>query len=431
MRDTEEAETRLRRWLSRAARVVAWLTVPLYVAGICAYSLLTRGAGLSGGKLVENLQSVVLDVGFGAFAVVGSMLVARRPTNPIGWILASVALMLGLFLAGGAYATYVMVTRGQPDALAVFGAWAFNWFWFLMLALALIYLPLLFPDGRLLSRRWLPVAVLAGIATSGIVILNALVETIPVNEAPGYGIENPIGIEGLGRAADLPIFDMFTGLFLVAGFGAVASVVVRFRRSRGVERQQMKLFAYVTVVLLGGAVLTGAISEATGVRWLEGISFVLSIAGLVSLPIAVGIAILRYRLYDIDVVINRTLVYGALTALLVLAYLGSVISLQYAFRAFTSGNSQLSVVASTLLIAALFNPLRRLVQDFIDRLFYRSKYDAKETLEAFNVRLRDETDLETLSGDLISVVRDTVRPTHAFLWLRSSGATGTREDSRQ
>ncbi|MBA3425645.1 MAG: hypothetical protein H0U04_14130, partial [Rubrobacter sp.] len=224
---------------------------------------------------------------------------------------------------------------------------------------------------------------------------------------------------------------VFTGLFLVAGFGAIASVVARFRRSRGVERQQMKLFAYVTVVLLGGAVLTGAISEATGVRWLEGISFVLSIAGLVSLPIAVGIAILRYRLYDIDVVINRTLVYGALTALLVLAYLGSVISLQYAFRAFTSGNSQLSVVASTLLIAALFNPLRRLVQDFIDRLFYRSKYDAKETLEAFNVRLRDETDLETLSGDLISVVRDTVRPTHAFLWLRSSGATGTREDSRQ
>ena len=418
MRDTEEAETRLRRWPSRAARVVAWLTVPLYVAGICAYSLLTRGAGLSGGNLVENLQSVVLDVGFGAFAVVGSMLVARRPTNPIGWILAAVALMLGLFLAGGAYATYVMVTRGQPDALAVFGAWAFNWFWFLMLALALIYLPLLFPDGRLLSRRWLPVAVLAGIATSGIVILNALVETIPVNEAPGYGIENPIGIEGLGRAADLPIFGVFTGLFLVAGFGAVASVVVRFRRSRGVERQQMKLFAYVTVVLLGGAVLTAAISDATGTRWLGTSSFVLSMVGLVSLPIAVGIAILRYRLYDIDLVINRTLVYGPLTAMLVLVYLGGLVSLQYAFRSLTGQGSQVAIVVSTLVIAALFNPLRKRVQAFVDRRFYRNKYDAARVLAAFSARLRDETDLDGLSGDLASVVRNTVQPEHVSLWLR-------------
>ena len=427
MQDTEEKpETRSRGRLSLVARVVAWLTVPLYVAGTFTNSLLTRGAGLWSENPIENLENVVLSLGFGAFAVVGAMLLAKRPTNPIGWILSAVALMVSIFITGGAYATYVMVTRGQPDALAVVGAWAFNWFWFLMLALALIYLPMLFPDGRLLSRRWLPVAVLAGISTSGIVLLNALVETIPVNEAPGYGIANPIGIEGLGKVEDLPIFGVFTGLFLVAGFGAIASVVARFRRSRGVERQQMKLFAYVTVVLLGGAVLTGAISEATGVRWLEGISFVLSIAGLVSLPIAVGIAILRYRLYDIDVVINRTLVYGALTALLVLAYLGSVISLQYAFRAFTSGNSQLSVVASTLLIAALFNPLRRRVQGLVDRRFYRRKYDAAKTLEGFGLRLRDETDLDTLSSDLVSVVEETIQPAHVSLWRKKTGGAGER-----
>jgi len=416
LRDTEEAQGT--RWLSLVARVVAWLTVPLYVAGICAYTLLTRGAGLWSENLVENMETVAFDVGFGAFAVVGAMLVAKRPTNPIGWILSAVALMLAIFLAGGAYATYVMVTRGQPDALAVVGAWTFNWFWFLMLALALIYLPMLFPDGRLLSRRWLPVAVLAGIATSGIVLLNALVETIPVNEAPGYGIANPIGIEGLGRAEDLPIFGVLNGLFLVAGVGAVASVVVRFRRSRGVERQQMKLFAYVTVVLLGGAVLTGAISDATGVRWLGTSSFILSMVGFVSLPIAVGIAILRYRLYDIDVVINRTLVYGPLTAMLVLVYLGGVVSLQYVFRALTGQGSQVAVVASTLIIAALFNPLRRRVQAFVDRRFYRNKYDAARVLADFSARLRDETDLDGLSGDLLSVARNTVQPTHVSLWLR-------------
>ena len=416
MRDTEEASGT--RWFSLIARAVAWLTVPLYVAGICAYSLLTSSAGFWSENLVENMETVAFDVGFGAFAVVGAMLVAKRPTNPIGWILSAVALMLAIFLAGGAYATYVMVTRGQPDALAVVGAWTFNWFWFLMLALALIYLPMLFPDGRLLSRRWLPVAVLAGIATSGIVLLNALVETIPVNEAPGYGIANPIGIEGLGRAEDLPIFGVLNGLFLVAGVGAVASVVVRFRRSRGVERQQMKLFAYVTVVLLGGAVLTGAISDATGVRWLGTSSFILSMVGFVSLPIAVGIAILRYRLYDIDVVINRTLVYGPLTAMLVLVYLGGVVSLQYVFRALTGQGSQVAVVASTLIIAALFNPLRRRVQAFVDRRFYRNKYDAARVLADFSARLRDETDLDGLSGDLLSVARNTVQPTHVSLWLR-------------
>ncbi|QIN83836.1 hypothetical protein GBA63_15220 [Rubrobacter tropicus] len=403
------------------ARVVAWLTVPLYVAGICAYGLLTSSAGFWSENPAENVETVAFDIGFGAFAVVGAVLVAKRPTNPIGWILAVVALMLAIFLAGGAYATYVMVTYGRPDWLAVLGAWTFNWFWYLMLALGLIYLPMLFPDGRLLSRRWLPVAVLAGVTTAGNVLLNALVETIPVNEAPGYGIENPVGIEGLGRAEDLKIFGVLNGLFLVAGIGSVASVVVRFRRSRGVERQQMKLFAFVTVVLLGGAVLTAAVSDATGARWLDGSSFVLSMVGFVSLPVAVGVAILRYRLYDMDLVINRALVYGPLTASLAAVYLGGVVSLQYAFRVLTGGGSQLAVVVSTLAIAAMFNPLRRRIQAFIDRRFYRKKYDAARTVEAFSARLRDETDLDALSEDLVSVVRETMQPEHAGLWRREPG----------
>src|SRR5829696_3372578 len=212
------------------ARVGAWLVIPLYVASICTTYLLERSAGLPNEHPFED---VVLWVGFGAFAVVGALLVMKRPTNLIGWIMATVALMVSLFNAGGAYATYVMLTRGQPDALAVLGAWTANWYWFLMLALALIYLPMLFPDGRLPSRRWLPVAVLAGIAASGFVLPRAFRDTLPLNEAPGYEINNPIGIEGLGPVENLPLFGVvLNGLLVIAFVGAAASVVVRFRRSR-------------------------------------------------------------------------------------------------------------------------------------------------------------------------------------------------------
>jgi hypothetical protein len=278
----------------------------LYVAGNCAFYLLRQGAGLgNGANLLDDVEGMVLNVGFGAFAVVGALLVAKRPTNLIGWIMSAIALMVSIFNAGGAYATYVMLTRGQPDALAVVGAWAANCYWFVMLALALIYLPMLFPDGRLPSRRWLPVGVIAGIAASGFVLPRAFMETLPLNEAPGYEIHNPIGIEGLGPVENLPIFGvLLNGLLLIAFVGAAASVVVRFRRSRGVERLQMEWFVYVTVVLVGGSILTSVIGVATGVGWLEQVSFVLSMVSLVALPVTVGIAILRYRLYDIDVIIT-------------------------------------------------------------------------------------------------------------------------------
>jgi hypothetical protein len=405
-------------------RVAGWLIVPLYVLDNCAFYLLRRGAGLgNGANLLEDVEGAVLNVGFGAFAVVGALLVVKRPANLIGWIMAAIALMVSIFNAGGAYAAYVMLTRGQPDALAVFGAWAANCYWFVMLALALFYLPMLFPDGRLLSRRWLPVAVLAGIAASGFVLPRAFMSTLPLNEAPGYEIDNPIGIEGMGHVANLPIFDvLLNGLLLIAFVGAAASVVVRFRRSRGVERLQMEWFVYVTVVLVGGSVLTSVIGVATGLGWLEQFSFVLSMVALVGLPIAVGIAILRYRLYDIDIIINRTLVYGPLTATLVALYFGGIVLMQRLFVLLTGQQSTLAVVASTLLIAALFNPLRRRIQSFIDRRFYRRKYDARKTLEAFSTKLRDETDLEALNNDLVSVVRETMQPAHVTLWLRPETA---------
>src|SRR5829696_671934 len=195
--------------------------------------------------------------------------------------------------------------------------------------------------------------------------------------------------------------------------GGVASVVVRFRRSRGVERQQMKWFLFAAAPIVTFPVteyLPGIVSNLI-FFWL-----------LISLPAAIGIAVLRYRLYDIDVVINRTLVYGPLTASLVLVYVGSVVSLQYLFRLLTGESSQLVIVASTLAIAALFNPLRRRIQRFIDHRFYRRKYDARRTLEDFSARLREETDLDRLGEDLMGVVKETMQPSHISLWLHPDPA---------
>ena len=391
-------------------RVVAWLVVLLYATGMFTTFWLERRLGLHDRNPVEDVSIVV---GFGAFATVGALLVAKRPTNLIGWIMAVVALMVGLFPAGEAYAAYVMVTRGHPDTLAILGSWVQSWYWLLLVALVFVYLPLLFPDGRLPSRRWLPVAVLPGIGTLGVVVLGALTDTLTGQDVD-YRIDNPIGIKGLAHVEDLPVFGVLTGLYAVGAVGAVAAVVVRFRRSRGIERQQIKWFVYPVALIPTipvGDYLPGIISN---------VAFVVVLIGL---PTAIGIAILRYRLYDIDVIINRTLVYGALTASLALVYVGSVVSLQYIFRALTGQESQLAVVASTLVIAALFNPLRRRVQGFVDRRFYRRKYDARKTLEAFSAKLRDETDLDALNGELVSVIRETMQPTHVSFWLRPDTAS--------
>ena len=201
-----------RRGVLPVAQVVGWLIVPLHVSGVCTSHLLDRGAGLwDDSDPIGNLEGVLLSVGFGAFAVVGAALLVKRPSNLVGWIMAAIVVLLSVGPANGAYATYTTATRGEPDALAVFGAWLLNCFWFLFLALALVYLPLLFPDGRLLSRRWLPVAVITGIAPVTVAVLGALRETFSTNAA--IKIDNPVGIEGLGHVEMLPAFDLLTGLF--------------------------------------------------------------------------------------------------------------------------------------------------------------------------------------------------------------------------
>jgi hypothetical protein len=390
------------------ARGAASLVLLVYIAGISANWWLERRLGL---QSEHSAEDVVLFVGFSLFAAVGSLLVAKRPVNPVGWIMSANALIVGIFPACESYAAYVMSTSGHPDALAVVGAWANSWYWYLLLALTFVYLPLLFPDGRLPSRRWLPVAVVPAIGVAGIAILGALTETLR-GQTFDYRIDNPIGIEGLGYVEDLQAFVVLGGGALAIGtVGAVSSVVVRFRRSRGTERQQLKWFLYAAAPIVAFPAIESLPVIVSGLLfgWV-----------LLGLPTAIGIAVLRYRLYEIDLVINRTLVYGSLTAMLALVYFGGVATTQAIFRTITGHEEQpqLAIVVSTLLIAALFNPLRHRLQFFIDRRFYRSRYDARKTLEAFSTKLRDETDLDALGKELVGVVRETMQPAHASLWLR-------------
>ncbi len=205
---------------------------------------------------------------------------------------------------------------------------------------------------------------------------------------------------------------------------AALSVFVRLRRAVGVERQQIKWFAYAAAATVGGITLAYMIPETIDTPlWFERVGFAVNIAVTPAIPISMGVAILRYRLYEIDHIINRTLVYGSLTAMLVGVYVGGIAVLQGLVRALTGQESQLAIVASTLAVAALFNPLRRRIQSFIDRRFYRRKYDAAKTLEAFSAKLRNETDLDALSDDLVGVVRETMQPAHVSLWLRPDTAS--------
>jgi hypothetical protein len=235
-------------------------------------------------------------------------------------------------------------------------------------------------------------------------------------------IDNPFGVEGLKDIKNLVDGSLEALSYGVLGVAGVISLYVRFRGVGQVEREQIKWLAYAGAVLLTGSVLLYAGPDSLSETWFRQVGFALWMIGFVGVPVAIGIAIFKYRLYDIDTVINRTLVYGSLTATLVALYFGGIVVLQRVFVLLTGQQSTLAVVASTLLIAALFTPLRHRIQGFIDRRFYRSKYDARKTLEAFSAKLRDETNLDALSGDLVGVVRETMQPAHVSLWLRPETA---------
>jgi hypothetical protein len=350
-----------------------------------------------------------------SFSTVGGVIAPRLPPrNPIGWIFCTIGLVAAMRLFVAEYAVVTLLAEpGSLPGLLRGGealAWVSSWLWVLHIGL-FVFLALLFPDGRPPTPRWRPFGwFVAGVIVAGTVSVALWPET-----AAGFDLVNhPLGIEVATDTLN-PVETLLYGLGLVA----MSSLLVRLRRSQGVERQQIKWFAYAVAVLATSAILAYVVSESMGVVWLGWVSSVLVIGSVVGMPVAVGIAILRYRLYNIDLLINRTLVYGSLTAVLVMVYLVSVVLFQELFRTLTGQESQLGIVASTLAIAALFNPLRHRIQGFIDRRFYRRKYDARKTLEAFSAKLRDETDLDALSDDLVGVIRETMQPAHISVWLRA------------
>jgi hypothetical protein len=348
-------------------------------------------------------------------ATVGAIVASRRPENPVGWLLCLSGVAVGTSSFASQYAIHALLARPGSLPAGEALAWIAAWQLPVMIGLQVSYL-LLFPTGRLPSRRWRWTAWLVVAFVLAGVVLSAF---SPGAYLGSLGpIRNPLGIEGLTGAYKALLY---AGAPLLFG-AAVLSLFVRLRRAEGLERQQLKWFAYAAAMFALGIVLIVIPLAIDTPSWFVRAATAVFTAAGTTVPVAIGIAILRYRLYDIDRIINRTLVYGSLTALLAVVYLGGVISSQYAFRTLTGQGSQLAIVASTLAIAALFNPLRKRIQAFVDRRFYRSRYDAARTLEAFSARLRDETDLEALNDDLVGVVAETMQPAHASLWLRPSGA---------
>jgi hypothetical protein len=393
-------------------RTGAWLAWGAWALTLLV-SLLTLFFASRNAPSSSSWDTVLLPVVILAFSTVGALVASYRPGNAIGWLFLSGAFLWTTGELALEYGVYALITdpRASPAGAwaAWFGAWARGTGWFLIVT----FLLLLFPTGKLPSSRWRPVLW----AAVGLIVFYTVSSWLSPesNDARLESVSNPTGLEfGLVRV----LYELVNSVFPLLIVASGAAVIVRFRRSRGDERQQLKWFTYAVTVM-----------TVVFVFW-----FSLALAGLVEpsslmydvpiigLPVATGIAVLKHRLYDIDIIINRTLVYGSLTAILAGVYFGGVTASQSLLRTLTGQERlpQLAVVASTLVIAALFNPLRRRIQSFIDRSFYRSKYDAARTLEGFSKKLRDETDLQALSDDLVGVARETMQPAHVSLWLRPS-----------
>jgi hypothetical protein len=388
-------------------------TIPLW--------FLARSADLpSGWRADVGVGGLVGGAFFLAFPLVGALIASKRSKNSVGWLCLAVGLLWALSGVFDYYGYYGAATSGSLP-FPIVAAGISDWIWVPAVGLLGTYVLLLFPDGRLPSRRWRPLAWLSG-AVIFLLSVGVMLAPGPLDNLGG--VSNPFGIEGaewltVGAYMLLPLLPLCM-------LASALSLVLRYRRSGGEERHQIKWIAFaasVVVVVYAIAMIASFVfpeeswTTAGSVWWLNLLTYAV-LSSFTLVPIAVGIAVLKYRLYEIDILINRALVYGPLTATLVALYFGGIVVLQRIFVLLSGQQSTLAVVASTLLIAAMFNPLRRRIQSFIDRRFYRSKYDARKTLEAFSAKLRDETNLEALNNELVRVVRETMQPAHVSLWLR-------------
>ena len=399
------------------ARYLGWvfwlLDAAVIVAGLI---ILMNAARVMGANKADALAgTIAMVVAFFAFPTMGALIIWQRPRNTVGWIFCCIGLGTAFTSFSAAFVQYALASHTDASLLVGLVDAAGNTIWPLNLGLG-TFLLFLFPNGRLPSRRWrfifwLDVAVVA------LAVLMGLFQ-------PGYlesrnRVWNPLGI-----TSAKPFFDLVNtvgGLvFVVCALASVAAIIVRYITSRDIQRQQIKWFAFGVAVMV--AILIPSFIFIPEQDMLSNITFGL---GILMLPLGAGIGILRYRLFDIDVIINRTLVYGLLTAILAGVYFIGVVGVQNIVNTIarsTSGPastpSPLLIVVTTLLIAALFQPLRRRLQRFIDRRFYRARYDARKLLDKFGASLRSEVELSHLTDHLLETVEQTMRPAHVSLWLR-------------
>jgi hypothetical protein len=411
------------------------LSMVVFVASIVLDAMAGSVQSTGNSTIVTAIGETVSFLLFLAFPIVGALIASRRPENPIGWICLADGLLWGFLTVTESYSIYGAARPGAVPFPVAIGALGNQWLWVPTVGLLGIYLILLFPDGKLPSGRWRPLALFS----AAVIVLQSAAEGL----APGPlenqgGVRNPFGLEALPWLQTAAYITL--PLLPLCILAAAVSMVLRYRSSRGEVRQQIKWVAFVASfagLFYLGALVSPLIFQPEILRgarlsspplWFELLSSI-AVAGFAGVPVAIGFAVLKYRLYDIDIIINRALVYGPLTVSLAAVYIGGVATTQALFRTLTGQEQQpqLAVVVSTLAIAALFNPSRRRIQGFIDRRFYRSKYDARKTLEAFSTRLRDDTDLETLNDDLAGVISETLQPAHVSLWLRPDGPPKERQ----
>lgn len=417
------------RTASRFAWVIFGGVALCFLGSLVLVALIATHAGtVPGGELTQ--AGLFLTAMF-SFPVVGVLVATRRPRNAIGWLLLAIGLVWELVAGlGGLYVIWgFRIAPGsvpRPDLIAGLTSSA----WVPGVGLMGTFLILLFPDGRLPARRWKPLAWICGLV---LLVLSLLIPLTPgpLNEVTGDSslppVANPLGVEALPALSEGSLFAPLLVLLALCILASAWSLIERFRRSHGRERYQLKwlvtaagIIAALFFVSILASLFTGAMSSSSAEpTWL----FVLDQIGAYSfvfIPAAVGIAILRHRLYDIDVIINRALVYGTLTVVLALVYVAGAIGIGGVLREVGGQESNgIAVAASTLALAGLFRPARARLQAFIDRRFYRQKYDAEQTLADFSTQLRDLVALDDLKSEMLGVVHKTMHPTHASLWLKA------------
>jgi hypothetical protein len=400
-----------------AAARLAWVACGCALAllfAALAFVVLNRStAGTTGNSVGDTMFSIALLT----FPTVGALVAARRPENPIGWIFVGLGLSFAINAFAGEYAVYALLTDPGSLPAGETMAWVQDWLFMAPLLLSGTLVLLLFPDGRLLSPRW---SLVLWLAVSGIAVA-MIAEMLSPGSLEGFeSLENPYALAG-DRAETVLEWTSNASFAIIFGtiMASAVSLVLRFRRARGLERQQLKWIAgaagLLAIAFASGPLAfwwTGDVGDAV---WQPLLLFAIG-----AVPVAAGIAILRYRLYEIDVIVRRTLVYGVLTAGLVGLYFAIVLLLQQVFSSF-AGGSDLAIAGSTLAVAALFRPARKRIQTLVDRRFYRRKYDTQRTLEAFSARLRADVDLDSLSTELQRAVGDTMQPASVSLWLRTPG----------